>query len=338
MKNRNIKCDVTDAFFERKFLFRSLTFIMVFIVSFLIISCEKEIDIKLDDPENALVVEGHIENGLPPYVLLTKNSSFFGSIDINDIGSYFVSGAIITVTTDNDSIQLQEYNSALIRVLPDSLVIALAAQFGISIQSAFDFPEIIIYTVPLDDTGFAGVIGKKYDLRIEINGQTITSTTTIPQPIYFDSLWLQPHPNATLADSFFQVYGRLNDPIQPGNYYRYFTKADNEPFLISDQSVFDDAFFNGKEFNIFIPKGHPIGFASSGDFNRDGYWDVRDSVCTIKLSMIDKPHYDFWRTLEANRQSQGNPFGSVVYVKSNVNGALGVWGGYGSITGSYNRY
>lgn len=322
---------------------QKITFKHIFIgcltamAAFLIASCEKEIKLNVPNPANAIVVEGHIENGLPPYVLLTRNSAFFGDININDIGSYFITGATITVKTDNDSVQLQEYNSAFVHSLPDSVVIAIAAQFGLNIKSASEFPDISIYSVGLVNPGFVGVIGKKYDLRVELNGKTITSSTTIPQPVFFDSLWILPHPNPSLADSFFQVYGRLQDPPQQGNYYRYFTKADNEAFLVSDQSVFDDAFFNGKKFQIFIPKGHPIGFASSGDFNRDGYWDIRDSVCTIKLCMIDKPHYDFWRTLEANRQNQGNPFSSVVYVKSNVNGALGVWGGYGSITGSYVR-
>jgi hypothetical protein len=314
-----------------------IAYIWLLVISSFLLSCEKEIDINIDDPANALVVEGHIENDLPPYVLLTKNSAFFGNININDISRYFVSGAAITITTDDDSVHLQEYNSTFVQSLPDSVAVALAAQFGLTITSAAEFPAISIYTVSPADTGFVGKIGKRYDLRIEVDGKIITSTTTIPQPVYFDSLWLKPHPDAALADSFFQVYGRLQDPMTPGNYYRYFTKADNEPFLISDPSVFDDAFINGKNFPIFIPKGNPIGASPDRDFSRSGYWDIGDTVCTIKLCMIDKAHYDFWRTLESERNSQGNPFGSFVYVKSNINGARGIWGGYGSITGSFVR-
>ncbi len=308
---------------------------LLFLSCILFVACEKEINLKVPVPKNALVVEGHIENGLPPYVLLTKNSPFFGDINVNDIGSYFVSGAIITVKTDHDSVRLMEYNTAFIKTLPDSVVIALAAQFGLKIDSVVQFPNISIYTVAPTDSNFVGIVGKKYDLRIEIDGKTITSSTTIPTPVFFDSLWTLPHPNPALADSFFQLYGRLQDPPASGNNYRYFTKADDGPFLISNTSVFDDAFFNGKKFNIFIPKGHPMGVMPETDFNTAGYWSYKDTVCTVKLCQIDKPHYDFWRTLEANRQSQGNPFSSIVYVKSNVNGALGIWGGYGSITGSF---
>src|SRR5665647_2299357 len=83
-----------------------------------IISCEKEIKVNVSAPANAIVVEGHIENGIPPYVLLTKNSGFFGNINVNDISSYFISGAIITVKTDDDSVHLVEYNSVFVRSLP----------------------------------------------------------------------------------------------------------------------------------------------------------------------------------------------------------------------------
>lgn len=313
-----------------------LTTCFLLIVSFLV-SCEKEIKMKTIIPKNAIVVEGHIENDLQPYVLLTKNSPFFGDINVNDLGSYFIHNAIITVSTDDDSVRLVEYNAAFIKTLPDTQVIALAARFGIKIGTTQDFPDISIYTINPSDSDFIGKIGKRYNLRIEVEGKIITATTTIPTPVFFDSLWITPHPNYMYADSFFQLQGKLLDPPMPGNYYRYFTQSNNGPWLISDNSVFDDAFFNGKDFKIFIPKGHPMGFPGEQNFNTSGYWNLKDSVCSVKLCQIDKEHYDFWRTLEANRQSQGNPFSSVVYVKSNVKGAIGVWGGYGSKSRSYVR-
>jgi Domain of unknown function (DUF4249) len=309
------------------------------VVIFFFTACEKEIDLNTNSYDNAIVVEGHIENDLPPFVLLTKSTPFYGNLNLNNIASYFVTGAIITVSTDDDSVQLVEYNAAFVQSLPDSVIVALAAQFGLSIDSAADFPDISIYTISPADIRFFGRIGKRYDLRIEVDGKTLTSTTTIPQPVSFDSLWQRPHPNPSFADSFFQLYGRLSDPIAKGNYYRYFTKADSSTFLVSDRSVFDDGPINGLTLDYFIPKGHPVGQFGDQNFNTSGYWSVNnDRVCTVKLCMIDKAHYDFWRTLEANRQSQGNPFGSTIYVKTNINGGLGIWGGYGSITTSLVRF
>ncbi len=306
-------------------------------VMLIISACEKEIKIKNQDVADSIVVEGHIENGVPPYVLLTKNKSYYGNININDLESFFVNGATITITTDDDSIQLVEYNSSIIRLLPDSVAVALAAQFGINIDSAANFPAISIYTVPLDAIDFVGVFGKRYDLRIDVDGKRITSTTTIPTPTFFDSLWIEPHPNPTYAADYFIFRGRL--PVVTTANFRVFTKADNEAFRVDN--VYTEEFFTGGKINFSIIKGSPVGasFDPNADFNTRGYWSAsEDTVCTVKISTLDKPHYDFWRTVDENRQSQGNPFASLVYVKSNVNGALGVWGGYGSITASFNRF
>ena len=151
----------------------SLTTCFLLIVSFLV-SCEKEIKMKTIIPKNAIVVEGHIENDLQPYVLLTKNSPFFGDINVNDLGSYFIHNAIITVSTDDDSVRLVEYNAAFIKTLPDTQVIALAARFGIKIGTTQDFPDISIYTINPSDSDFIGKIGKRYNLRIEVEGKIIS--------------------------------------------------------------------------------------------------------------------------------------------------------------------
>jgi len=324
MKKNNI-------FYTGRYLFLSL------IVMLVISGCEKEVNLKNQDVKDSIVVEGHIENGIPPYVLLTKNKSYYGNVNINDLESYFVHDAIITITTDDDTINLVEYNSAIIQSFPDSLAIAIAAQFGINITSALDFPAISIYTVPLDELGFSGVFGKRYDLKIEVDGKTITSTTTIPAPTSFDSLWIEDHPNLSYADSFYIFRGRL--PVVNNAYFRMFTKADDEAFRTDD--VYSEEFFSGGKINLNIRKGNAVGasFDPDTDFNTYGYWKKsQDSVCTVKISTLDQAHYDFWRTVEQNRQSQGNPFSSLVYVKSNVNGALGIWGGYGSTTVSFNRF
>ena len=113
----------------------------------IIAACEKEIDLKVPNPKDAYVVEGHIENGIPPYVLLTKNAAFYGNINLSNLANYFVSGANMTVISGNDTIPLVEYNGAILQSLPDSVAIPLAAQFGLNISSASEFPQIIIYSL-----------------------------------------------------------------------------------------------------------------------------------------------------------------------------------------------
>ena len=45
-------------------------------------SCRKEIDINLPNNEESIVVQGAIEQGFPPYVILTRNQGYFETIDM----------------------------------------------------------------------------------------------------------------------------------------------------------------------------------------------------------------------------------------------------------------
>ena len=58
-----------------------IRYILFFTVC-IIAACEKEIDLKVPNPKDAFVVEGHIENGVPPYVLLTRNAAFYGNLNL----------------------------------------------------------------------------------------------------------------------------------------------------------------------------------------------------------------------------------------------------------------
>ena len=64
--------------------------IFIFIILF---SCQEEITLELPQAETKLVVQGTIENGFPPYVILTKNQGYFETIDANTYNSLFVTDA-----------------------------------------------------------------------------------------------------------------------------------------------------------------------------------------------------------------------------------------------------
>ena len=53
----------------------------IFIISIFFISCQEEITLDISSGENKLVVEGAIENGYPPYVILTKNQGYFDPVN-----------------------------------------------------------------------------------------------------------------------------------------------------------------------------------------------------------------------------------------------------------------
>ena len=49
----------------------------IYIISLLLISCQEEITLDLPNSQDKIVVEGSIENGFPPIVILTKNQGYF---------------------------------------------------------------------------------------------------------------------------------------------------------------------------------------------------------------------------------------------------------------------
>lgn len=314
----------------------------IVLLSIIFSSCEKEIDLKIDVNKEDIVVDGKIENDFPPYLLLTRTFSIYKDLNIGDLSNFMIAGAEIWVSNETDSVKLKEYNSTNFHEIPDTFQTQLAHRFGIDLEvfGGNIPPFITFYTVPFDSTEiFVGELGKTYNLLIKTGEKTLTSKTTIPNfTKNFDTLWLETHPNPSKYPDLFQVVGILNDN-NTRDYYRYFTKVDDEPWLVAQSSVFDDAFFNGKQFKIFIPKGRNFGSQNNQTFDEtDGYWSFNNSTLYIKVCMIDKEHYNFWRTLESNRNAQGNPFGSFVVIRSNIKGGMGIWGGYASKTIIYNVY
>lgn len=307
-------------------------FLYILFISFVIVSCEKEITVDLPSPKDQIVVEGFIENDVPPYVFLTKNSPYFGTIDINDLDQYYVKGAKIVVSSGEDSVELMEYSASIINLLPEEEKRKLSSYFGVPLDTSLNFPNISVYTIPLD-VNFVGVIGKTYNLRIEAEGKVLTATTYIPNSVGLKDLSVRPHPDPKY-DSLVELRAMLQDPDTLGNFYRYFTRKNSQPYTLINNSVFDDLILNGKNFPLGIPYGFERNSDVDFDFNTFGYWNKKDT-CYVKLCVIDRPHYDFWRTLENELNNQGSPFGSFTRIRTNINGGLGIWGGYSSTISVY---
>ncbi len=142
-----------------------------------------------------------------------------------------------------------------------------------------------------------------------------------------DSLWWKPAPR--LQDSAYAVlYGRFTDPPGLGNYVRYFTRVNSDPFYPGFTSAFDDQVVDGTTYDIQIPRGFNKADTTSASNEDFGFFKYGDSI-TFKFCNIDKSTYDFWRTWEFAYQSNGNPFSSPGFVIGNIsNGALGAFCGY----------
>ncbi|MCD6011493.1 MAG: hypothetical protein K0Q79_1355 [Flavipsychrobacter sp.] len=257
-----------------------------------------------------IVVQGGIESGVPPYVLLSSTISFFAKVDLSTLEKSFIHGAVITVSDGSRTVTLKEY----------SFDTGSAAKFYIySIDTPFN---------PL--TALLGENGKFYTLSITYNGQTYTSVTKIPTPKPIDSMWFAEPLFRTprTPDSAKQLFANFTDPDTPGNYVRYYTRRDNNQFYPSDQ--FNDEVVNGKPLTNIPLYGGFIGATEETNTDSLRYFFKGETV-TLKWSAIDKKTYNFWNSFAYARNALGNPFASPINLQTNIsNGALGIWAGYGS--------
>ena len=289
-------------------------------------ACTTDITLDIPAPEPKIVVEGTIEPGLPPIISLTSTIPFYGEVNFNELDNFYVHDAQVTVSDGVNTVELVEY---CLNDLPEELLPLVAEFLGVDLDTTGGFAvNICLYTVPDIFTGFpefVGEAGKTYTLNITYEDQVLTSSTTMFPPVKPDSIYWEPHGNPE-NDSLERLYIALTEPEPQGNFYRYFTRQNSEPFYSGYSSVFDDNLINGQSFKFTVDRG----FNPSEEFNQDtyGYFWKGDTII-LKWCSIDFPTYDFWRTLEFDSGTDG-PFASATIAQTNINGGLGIWCAYGA--------
>ncbi|MFD2515756.1 DUF4249 family protein [Pontibacter locisalis] len=306
---------------------KKLKYILSILILFLLAGCEEDLTLDIPAGEEKLVVEGHIEQGLPPVVMLTRSVPVFTATSPDALEDAFVHNAQVVVTNGGQSYVLKEIASP---GFSESLKEAIALQFGLPPALLNGNGQFPFYVYSTDE--LVGEIGESYGLRISHEGRVLTSTTTIPNLNPIDSLWLMPHPDPA-EDSLKILYYRYVDPDTLGNSVRYFTKRNQEPFypgLFS--SVFNDELVNGGTIVFPLDRGEPRG---QKEVNQElySYFGKGDTII-VRWAAIDLAHFRFWNTLEGEQNSNGSPIGSPNTTRSNIKGGLGIWGGYGV---SYHR-
>ncbi|HZG00341.1 MAG TPA: DUF4249 domain-containing protein [Chitinophagales bacterium] len=276
---------------------------IAFVLLTVLAGCEKDVFFDVPDAEPKIVVEGRIEAGQPPFVILTRTSNYYGTTNINDLGNLVINGAVVRVSDGTDTVTLTN-------ITFDSLGIELGF-----------YTDPLFFTNP--SLAFVGQPERSYTLWVEAGGQSVSAVTTIPTSYPLDSIWVMTDVKDDRPD-LVRLMIRYTDPPSPGQYVRYFTQRDGEAFKPGLTSVFEDALVNGTTFDFSLDRGYDQ--TDSIDFEEYGLFERGDTI-TVKWCNIDKAHFDFWRTMEYEI-NQGGPYASPVKIESNVVGGLGIWGGY----------
>lgn len=259
-------------------------------------SCRKDVNVKLPEYKQKLVVEGGIETGGTPYVLLSTSVPYFGDFDYSTPEKAFVKGAFVTLSD------------------------------GITIDTLKELDPSLGYFYT--GTKLTGVEGRTYTLRIRYNSEEFSVSSTILPKVALDSLFFKWE-----EDSLGYIWQHFKEPVGLGNNYRWFSKRLNAKyqdllFAAPLFSVFDDKFVDGKAFDFSYDRGpQPNKIQEWRDDPKRSYYRVGDTVA-VKFCHIGKVEYDFWNTYYQNKASNSNPFSAPVNIKSMFGDNENVFGAF----------
>lgn len=321
-------------------LLSAYSVLILVLITLIAIGCSKEITVDLPTAESQIVVEGSIEQGQPPIVLLTYSQGYFDPTDITSLESYFVRGANVTINNGT-------LTETLIEVCTDDLTeeqqVQIAELLGIDPETLSTF-NVCGYTSLNPEIW--GEEGKVYTLQITKDNHNLKSVTKINNVVDLDSLWFKV-PNDNPEDSLGFIYGILTDPDSTGNAYRWFAKRINtypswapeelvgtqkdQSFIAPLGSVFDDSFFNGLSFEFAYFRGRTPNSLKFDDNNAEAGYFKRGDTIVVRGCVIDRKAFRYIDSYENQISTQGSPFSVPFNLETNVEGGLGAFIGYGAV-------
>ena len=293
-------------------------------------SCTKEVNIDIPGFKAELVVDGNIETGGHPLILLSKSANVYEESYVTTYIESFVSDAIVSVVVDGDT-TLLEY------LYLTEFPLSTQARFAEMLRVELEEVQILPVKVYSSKT-LLGKAGKTYELLIDYNSKRYTAITTIPEPVPFQSLIWKAEEN---EPNYGLIKAKLADPPNQFDAYKYDSKRINtQPngkpkdgtFRNGNGGgrIFRDRYFDGLTIDLtFRNPQKPKDSTIADEYKR--YFKRGDSI-VVKLSKLDKSTYDFFRLKREQQESNGNPFATPVNAKTNIKGGgLGIWAGFSPV-------
>lgn len=135
-------------------------------------------------------------------------------------------------------------------------------------------------------------------------GRHITGTTRfLPEPV-IDSVKLIFQEKDTTAS----LRMWINDDPNAENYYRILVNKDSLTGGADFDRTFQDQVFNGQSFPFFTNYRYKL-----------------EDTLYVRVFNIEKPYFDFLRSLENAQNSNGNPFAQPASAQATVQGGYGVF-------------
>jgi len=288
---------------------RILKLALILLFPFSYFGCEKVVEVK---PQTGFTGDVFIESllfpGELPQVFVSRSLPFFDeSVTPQEI---FARGASVII----------EGTEGTQMLLPDST-----------------FDQFRCRWVPFYGGQIPAQMGSTYKLTVTFDGETYTASTTIDQPkVNMDTV--------EYVAEFFDIYGghdgviiTFHDAPGTGNFYRYQMDrmidknthhvdvlevientcvADGELYPVTDLgrsvfSDFDDETIDGQKLQLLIEVAFEYQKGDTG-------W--------VYLQSLDRNSAEFYRDLDEQLLSRENPFVEPVFIETQIEGAIGVFG------------
>ncbi len=234
-------------------------------------SCEKKIDLDLNTTAPIIVVDGQVTNSATEGSMVRL--SYTNKVK-SDNSIVPLPGATVTIQEDNGTVYtLPEVSSGLYR-----------------------------------NTTLVGTTGKTYHLKVVTNGITLTSSSTMPVMVNFDSLVVEDFPN--FGKTVKLVTPFYNDPKGFGNNYNFFMFKNGR--LIKDAFAYDDLFIDGKKITF------PLVYSRENDEFKKG------DMVEVVMTCIDYANYKYWFSF--SQSATGSPLAVPDNPITNIQGnAIGIF-------------
>ncbi|MEN2401901.1 DUF4249 domain-containing protein [Flavobacterium sp. MC2016-06] len=271
---------------------------ILFLFALTIISCSNDDFSTQKSLESKIVVEGWIEEGDFAQVLLSSSIPVTDVIDSTNVLDHAIRSAKITISDGQ--------TSEVLRVKNDKNRVPPFVYFGSTLK---------------------GEAGKEYSLKIEYLNRVIEAKTIIPKTVELKSAeYIKKNP----ADTIGYLFVKFDDPLNEKNYYQIATKIDGEEpiFVPAFYGNLDDKNFKEAAVSIQINRG--IILFPKTKFTP---YFVDGDLIYVKLRTQNKDALDFWNSWQNEIVNSKNPiYPSNTSLKSNINGGIGIWAGYGQST------
>ena len=289
-------------------------YLVIITISLLIISCEKIIDIDIEDKDKKIVVNGILSTDSLVKVNISKSLSILDDKDV-----HFINDAIVTLyENDNFIEQLSSLDKGYYSTI-----------------------------------SFKPTLEKRYKVTVEASGlKSVNAENTIPNTIKInkiDTTTTQLSDETGYSEEKLECSINFTDPQNENNYYYVFAKAyiptnyDNfgnpisyeltNIFFESDDKiiestinygdgiVFSDKLINGDTYSLKI-------FISKYNFEQD------TNKVYFYLNSVSKDFYLYAVSYEKHINAIYDPFVEPVQVYENINNGYGIFTGYSSFVDS----